>query len=428
MTDWTIATSRTTTSAPERAITGLGKFKRCVFIFALFSCGCANTISSPKTAHVEHEADASRRHLDELYAMDQLDRTSAVGADDDNASVAIEAGIETGEDVFSLDALADEGDLIDVETLESDSELTELDVASDEFSQSDCVQILKDASQTVDAACGEFSQQDGGPIPGDVSDEKVKVDAFVSSIETALIPAGSFEMGCVPQDMTCYSWELPQHTITISAFHIGVNEVTAAQYQACVAGGACTPPDTESFCSPQKYGTYGTIGKEKHPINCVTWFQADAFCKWLQPAGRLPTEAEWERVARGGLNGKLFVWGDLAPTCAPGQPNTIVWSEQAVYGCGEDSTWPVGEGSAQNGFGLHDMSGNVGEWTSDWYDDDYYQVSLPNDPTGPATGSIRTIRGASFSTHLVINLRASRREGFAAEQDAYNLGFRCVQP
>ena len=236
----------------------------------------------------------------------------------------------------------------------------------------------------------------------------------------ALIPAGSFKMGCVAGDSNCNSSEKPQHTVTLSAYYIDKTEVTVAAYKKCVDAGKCGAPSCTS-----SYKTYGVSGKEQHPVNCVNWTQADAYCKWTDAKGRLPTEAEWEKASRGGLEGKIYPWGDQSPTCTPGQPNTVVWYDNGGYGCGKDSTWAVGAGSAPNGYGLYDMSGNVWEWVNDWYGSSYYGTSAATDPQGPGSGSYRVYRGGGFYDIGAYYLRSSRR--FDDDpSDAYgDLGFRC---
>lgn len=237
-----------------------------------------------------------------------------------------------------------------------------------------------------------------------------------------LIPAGSFKMGCVPAgDASCSAGEKPQHSVTLSAYYIDKTEVTVAAYKKCVDAGKCSLPS----CNPSDYKTYGVNGKEQHPVNCVTWSQADAYCKWTDPKGRLPTESEWEKAARGGLDGKVYPWGDQSPACTPGQPYTVVWGG-AGNGCGKNSTWAVGTGSSPNGYGLYDMSGNVWEWVNDWYSSSYYDSSPATDPKGPVSGPNRVFRGGSF-VNFADSLRASQRAYFSPGLVVGFLGFRCAK-
>jgi len=238
----------------------------------------------------------------------------------------------------------------------------------------------------------------------------------------AFIPAGTFKMGCVPGDGKCSYDEKPQHNVTLDAYYMDVDLVTAAKYKACVDAGKCTAP---TACSAW-YQTYGTAGKEVHPVNCVTWFQADAYCKGAAAYGGkgvLPTEAQWERAARGGIVDAIYPWGNDAPTCVAGQKNTACFSGSGG-GCGTVSTCPV-TFSGANGYGLRDMAGNVWECTSDWYVGSYPSSDATN-PTGPVSGSYRVIRGGYFD-YGASYLRASQRMGILPSDVDRNTGFRCAR-
>ena len=151
-------------------------------------------------------------------------------------------------------------------------------------------------------------------------------------------------------------------------------------------------------------------GKEDHPIVNVSWNDATAYCEWA--GGRLPTEAEWEWAARGGKSGLVYPWG-----------NEI--SQQNAKYDSEDGTVPVGSYPA-NGFGLYDMAGNVWEWCSDWYDENYYSQSPDRDPQGPSSGERRVLRGGAWN-YNPRDLRASDRDR-SLPDDRFNVtGFRCVR-
>ena len=251
-----------------------------------------------------------------------------------------------------------------------------------------------------------------------------------------LVPAGKFWMGCnaaVDANCTGNNNENPQHEVETSAYWIGVYEVTASQYQACVAASAsgCTVPATTGGTGG---ANYATTGKEDHPVNFVTWAQAQAACQWL--GGGLPTEAQWEKAARGGCElyaGKdcktsepKYPWGSGEPTCGT----------QAVYyvsaaGCQTVSTFAVGAGSAlgQSPYGAFDMAGNVLEWAQDDYDNAFYAkaAATAKDAVNTTAGTSRTGRGGSYGGVLA-NQRASFRSGNVATTPSNGLGMRCAKP
>jgi sulfatase modifying factor 1 len=264
-----------------------------------------------------------------------------------------------------------------------------------------------------DGVCGSVAAKNGTSC-GD----KMACQAGVCVNEVpegmVLIPAGSFMMGCVPGDGECEISEKPRHTVILDAYSIDAFEVTVAKYKKCVDAQKCTVPGT---AAPNH--NWGVLGREQHPVNELTWSQAVAYCNWA--GGRLPTEAEWEKAARGGEDGKKYPWGDESPTCTPGQKNTAVFSS-----CGLGGTRAVGTASAPNGYGLYDMAGNVWESVEDRYDGSYYGSSPPANPKGPTTGSDRVSRGGGYASGIPLFLRASIRVGSAPTSGSGDHGFRCA--
>ena len=187
-------------------------------------------------------------------------------------------------------------------------------------------------------------------------------------IEFVRIPGGTFQMGDTFGDGM--DEERPVHNVTISDFYLSKYEVTVAQYRAfCQATGNQMPeaPDW--------------AWRDNHPMVNVTWSEADAFCEWAE--GRLPTEAEWEYAARSGGKKVKYPNGDT------------LTSRDANFGNNVDRTTPVGS-YPPNKLGLYDMAGNVCEWCADWYDENYYQSSPEENPTGPSSGECRVLRGGSW--------------------------------
>ena len=217
------------------------------------------------------------------------------------------------------------------------------------------------------------------------------------------VPAGTFVMGCSDGDSRCEPDELPAHEVTVRAFLLDRDEVDQARYDECVRDGGCSTPS----------GAYDPGGTCDLPVVFVTWEQADAYCTWL--GARLPTEAEWERAARGD-DQRIYPWGDSEPDC----------TRANVFGCG-DAIQPVG-GHAPLGespFGARDMAGNVMEWVADWYDAAYYATSPATDPPGPASGTERVKRGGSFMGDVDTVRVSNRVTGFPVGLP--NLGFRCAR-
>jgi len=234
-------------------------------------------------------------------------------------------------------------------------------------------------------------------------------------LEYVWVGAGSFHMGCVLDDPDCDDDEKPRHQVTLTrGFWIGRTEVTVAAYEHFASVGGTGMPEAPSF-NPNWHD-------RTHPIVNVSWNEASAYCEWA--GGRLPSEAEWERAARGKHEGLRYPWG-----------NSIT-HEDANYGeedggagraLGRDrwvNTAPVASFDP-NDWGLYDMAGNVMEWVKDWYSDNYFATTPAIDPRGPTTGKGRVIKGGSWQNSPRL-LRVSWRIGATQGFKSPYIGFRCV--
>jgi eukaryotic-like serine/threonine-protein kinase len=226
------------------------------------------------------------------------------------------------------------------------------------------------------------------------------------------VPAGNFKMGSPDYDDRALENEKPQHNVYLSAFWINKTEVTNAMYAKCVDDGICQPPfDNRSMTRANYFDNNLYLN---YPVVKVNWDNAQEYCHWIN--GRLPTEAEWEKAARGTL-GRNYPWGNELPDC------TMLNFSNCIGETTEFSRYdPVGASP----YGLLDMAGNVGEWVSDWYDDNYYSVSPSENPTGPASGDTRVVRGGAFNQ--TSNARSASRDSTGPIVRTYNIGFRCVVP
>jgi len=234
--------------------------------------------------------------------------------------------------------------------------------------------------------------------------------------EMAFVPAGWFMMGCNEAvDQGCDEDEKPYHRVWLDSYYVDVSEVTVAAYQGCVDAGGCTPPEPGIGCN------WGEEGRGDHPANCTDWFQAKAYCAW---AGKqLPTEAQWEKAARG-IDGRIWPWGNETPTCA-----RCAMGEGGA-GCGTGGTLPVcSKPDGVTPYGACDMAGNVMEWVEDPQDPNFYAVSPERNPVNPGGDKDRLhcLRGGERAYTIINFLRSSNRDGLQPEYSNYGIGFRCTK-
>jgi len=226
------------------------------------------------------------------------------------------------------------------------------------------------------------------------------------------VPAGEFTMG----DTSGFPEERPQHQVSLGAYWIDRTEVSNAMYLLCVDAGACTPPVMRRSQTRSEY--FGSPQFSNYPVMNVRWEQAQRFCEWA--GGKLPSEAEWEKAARG-VDGRLFPWGNEYPD--PQLANVDKFSR--------DSEPVDSHPQGSSPYGALNMSGNVWEWVADWYDAEYYTKNQDwNNPTGPGQPSgepLRSGRGGSFIWSVAM-ASAAVRDWYQPEPQemGYGVGFRCA--
>jgi formylglycine-generating enzyme required for sulfatase activity len=221
------------------------------------------------------------------------------------------------------------------------------------------------------------------------------------------VSAGDFKMG----SDDAYDNEKPQHTVYLDAFWMDKFEVTNALYKKCVSDGVCTEPSNKSSFTRNPY--YDDSKYADYPVIYVTWDQARTYCEWA--GKRLPTEAEWEKAARG-TNGRIYPWGNIFDGTKLNS-----WDLNPPPG---DTTQIGAYPSGASPYGIMDLAGNVWEWVADWYAS--YSSGTQRNPTGPSSGQYRVLRGGAWGGYSS-GTRAAFRLNVTPSYFFYVVGFRCAR-
>jgi sulfatase modifying factor 1 len=223
--------------------------------------------------------------------------------------------------------------------------------------------------------------------------------------EFVRIPEGWFWMG----SDTGQDNERPRHRVWVDGFYLAACQVTNSEYARSLRATGTPPPP---------FWDDSNLNHPEQPVVAVSWFEATKYCEWLSGvtgrSHRLPTEAEWERAARGGIESKLFPWGDAPPQSLP--------DYEKRWKTGPE---PVAK-HTPNAFGLYDICANVHEWCSDWYQPDYYAASPERNPRGPQAGERRASRGGSWRHHIKVT-RCAARSSIPPEFHYADYGFRVAR-
>jgi len=361
----------------------------------------------------------ARMHLEAtLASLDDAEsalgsRYEAVDARDAWVALAASAGLSPGDAVrVGGQRLVEADELLEAGNFAA--AIPELRRASQSFRQAfdDGRRVLAARREAFEAE-GATREPGVAASPGEVSRSAIAGAAGVSSgpplpvsgqaevnaeVKLVTIPSGSFLYGCNGiVDRVCPASE-PGRRADLPAFRIDRTEVRVSEYAACVAAGGCTPPGLGAGCNGS------TTERGDHPVNCVDWDQAAAYCGWV--GKRLPTEEEWEKAARG-TDGRIYPWGNENASC-----DVAVMSADDTLGCGGGSTAPVASRDrGRSPYGLFDMAGNVLEWTGSLHE---------------SIAGARVLRGGSWQ-NSALAMRSSHREAAQPTLRHESVGFRCAQ-
>jgi formylglycine-generating enzyme required for sulfatase activity len=220
------------------------------------------------------------------------------------------------------------------------------------------------------------------------------------------VPAGEFKMGSDSGSDN----ERPSHTVHLDEFWIDESEVTNHMYSLCVKAKVCKEPVNKSSSLYANY--YGSPDFENYPVIHVDWNMAKTYCEWA--GRRLPTEAEWEKAARGEQS-LTYPWGNEEPN------HRLLNFEDQKRDVTSVGSYPNGASP----YGAFDMAGNAWEWVADWYSGTYYASSQASNPTGPLSGQERVLKGGSWHDNSIV-VRASNRDHRSPDDACVNCGFRCA--
>lgn len=235
-----------------------------------------------------------------------------------------------------------------------------------------------------------------------INQKKSKIDGM----SEVYIPEGEFSMGT---NETSFPASFPQRTIYLDAFWVDKTEVTNSMYAKCVQAGQCQ----YSYARPGFNPFYNNPLYRNNPITFVTWYDADNYCRWA--GRRLPTEAEWEKAARG-IHAQFYPWGDISPN-----------SSLLNYDNNINATVSVNRYSrGASPYGVLNMEGNVREWVADWFSPNYYNTSPYDNPQGPSRGIKKSLRGGSYvdnARQVLVFVRFRHNPN----SPGANRGFRCAE-